>query len=601
MPEKNNSGKEEELTKNTDHLESSDSAPKFPEVEISDEIPLRLVEFFKARVTELIQHGYSPQAAKERAMNLITRSDFTNEIHNLTGHDELNKRQEVLSSQVHARQEAQKRYIMDSLETGKLEPHAHYLDPDPWTKVEKDPAYKNSQKDIEILTNKENIRIILERLVNRKTECVHLADLGPGTGTKIIEIVDRIIKNYYVDLELIDVSPEMLFKTIAALFDRIAWHIRERLTRGTVGENNPWKNFFKFAQKHELTLTQRPTDAALKIEKIFYKWLEGELYRHDEKSKAESLSRFILARKFSMHRPNDVDLFDELDNQVALPLEVRPTNTTFEELRGQDYDKTHHCSSLFTLIGNTISNSHPEEGIRDLLAKNILNEPELIRDTENATEQDIDANYALVSFQVGKFDKPNVPKKDLEKEAKSVLAGYTTDAAINFCSHLFTDPELTTFLKPTKGKAKEKIRENGLIDPDEEKEQTKELKREDCFDIVTSYEEDPENPGYYLKVHRLVFKKDVKIQIAKKNHSLNASEYYYYEKKKGEEIILLPSYNPTISQMHQLCKNHGLQIVETFTDDEDAPTTAVLLIRKMTKKERENSGLFQIINLDPEE
>ena len=597
MPENNGSGHEEETAKKSSRIESSRTAPEFPELETTDEIPRRLVEFYRGRVMELIRRGYAPQAAKERAMNLITRSNSTYPtIDEFPVHDELNKRQEVLSNQIGARRETQKMEIMEALETGGINPHAHYHDPEPWAKVESESLYQTRQKDIDILKRSENLKSIIECLADRNTEYLHIADLGPGTGRKTIQIIDKLLKYYPLDLELVDVSPEMLFKTVASLFDKIAWHIRERLARGEVGESNPWKEFIEFARNHELALTQRPTDAALKIEKIFYKYLAGELYRHDEKMKAASLGKFILGRKFSLHRPHDVPLFDELDEEVELPLEVYPNKKTFEKLKSSEFENPDNCATLFMQLGNVICNSHPENTIRDLLAKNLLDKPEVKGDEKNPREQDIKANYALVSFHLGKFDKPDVPEGKLNKEAKKILEGYTTPAAIHFCSHLFTDPELTTFLRP----GPKTIREEGFIDPDDDRESKGELKREDCFDIVTTYEEDPDHPGYYGKIHRLVFKRNVKIKIKKYDKNLDEGVNYYYEKKKGEEILLLPSYTPTLSQMRQLCKKHGLQIVKTLKDDDKKPTTAVLLLRGMTEREKKNSGLFQVINSDPD-
>ncbi len=597
MPGNNKLGQKEKKLHKSYSIESANSAPEFPELEETDEIPVRLVEFYRGRVMELIRRGYAPQAAKERAMNLITRSNSTYPtIDEFPVHDELNKRQEVLSSQIDARRETQKREIMEALESGKINPHAHYHDPEPWIKVESESLYQAAQKDIEIFKNSENLKSIIECLANPYTEYLHITDLGPGTGRKTIEIIDKLLKYYPLDLELVDVSPEMLFKTVAALFDKIAWHIRERLARGEVGESNPWKEFVEFAKKHGLALTRRPTDAALKIEKIFYKYLAGELYRHDEQSKAASLSKFILGRKFSLHRPDDVALFDELDEKVEIPLEVHPNKKTFEKLKLAEFENPDNCGTLFMQLGNVICNSHPENTIRDLLAKNLLNEPEIRGDKKNPKEQDIKANYALVSFHLGKFDKPEVPEEELTKEAEKILRGYTTPAAIHFCSHLFTDPELTTFLRP----GPKTIREEGFIDPDDDRESKAKLKREDCFDIVTTYEEDPDNPGYYGKIHRLVFKRNVKIKIKKYDKRLGENVNYYYEKKKGDERLLLPSYTPTLSQMQHLCRNHGIQIVKTLKDDDKNPTTAVMLIRKMTEKERRNSGLFQVINSDPD-
>ncbi|MFC1647397.1 hypothetical protein ACFL10_00185 [Patescibacteria group bacterium] len=531
----------------------------------------QLATIFKDWVRDLMATGFSEEEAQKEALSRMATTPTPTEQPALVTDmsDSARCKVEIREQEKALRQEAQKRDIIESLETGKVPTYAHYRDSDPWEKVDKDLAYASLQQDLDILKDAKNLKRLLELIMHPGSDYLKVVDLGPGTGRKIAEVIFKMIRSCFVDLVLVDVSPEMLFKTVAGIYDAIAEYIRGRQIRQEITKQSPWIDLVKFLTENGLRNTKHPTEAASKIEKLFYEYLSGELERHDADLEDAldvivSLGRFILARKFSMHKKEHAQLLNELDQTVPLPLEVEPRAGIFQQTDGSEFHTQDDFTTLVTQIGNVVCNQHPEITLRDLFAKNFLDEPEVVGDGDEENEKNIKATYALLSFHVGKLDKPEERSAARRAETKRILPGYNSEASQHFVSHLFTDPELTTFLDP---------------DSDEE------LDRNDCFNIMTTFEEDPDNPGYYGVVHRLVFKRKVKIRVDLKDTSLSVTSPHYYEKGPGDEILLLPSYFPTIKQMKELCEKHGLKIVETFVNDKKDPTTAVLLIRKMTEKE----------------
>ena len=54
-----------------------------------------------------------------------------------------------------------------------------------------------------------------------------------------------------------------------------------------------------------------------------------------------------------------------------------------------------------------------------------------------------------------------------------------------------------------------------------------------------------------------------------------------------EQILLYPSYKPSLEQIVTLCHEGGLKVIKVFGDNEDNPTYCKILTRKMTSAEQQ--------------
>lgn len=543
-------------TSDTGDWEQSDT---FVEAAESLGLPPRVVADVRLKYNALIEGDYS----EEQAIRILNRAAPTTfEEMKLFEHEK--------------RREAQKQEVMHALRTGKQRSRALYLDIEHWKEVSNDAAYAGKQHDLE--TTDTNINEILRDVGHQGAKKFRFVEMGPGTGEKPKRLSRKLLSNMKLDrahlgpeklvafdLHSADVSPEMLFGTFMLILNDTLKGIRS-LNTDIIGENHPWREFVEFLEHAEKENGEKPqyTEssglAAISVQKAFYKYLRGKLVGHDKRSFVQSLLKFSLARYFGIKK-NDHKLLFELDRDIKLPFEMYPHQTTFEDLDGSEFRTTRTVSTLYNHAGNEAMNQFPGKTVKETYAENLCRDtPEMIKETEAIGEGRIRATYVLFSFQTN-------------KEGEKILNGYNIPSFNKFVSHLFAsstspdDPNLVTLIDPT----------------DKSSKKAKILKNEKCYKIEASYEEDPDNPGFFGTVHRLVFTRDVNVMVNPENKPPQI-----YPKNKGDKIMLLPSYKPSVEQMIALCEENGLKVVKIYLNEDG--TNAVFLIRRKTKEERDAVG-----------
>ena len=426
---------------------------------ITEKILARVSSRFKA----LINNDYSEKEAER-----IVISEVDSDAPTTT--------EEIIENEKNRRKEAQKFDLIDALKKDKLQSHALYRDPDPWIKVSEDWEYRKRQKDLDTILTK--INEIFKIVGHDGARQLRMVQMGPGTGKKDKAIIEKMLEQMKLDraplgegrlenfiLDLVDVSPEMLFCTFSLILDHIRPKIRS-LKSENVTEHHPWKGFKEFLEKSETAqgdtpeYTESPSLAAISVRKAFYKYLRKDLVSHDDRTYVQSLLKFALARYFGLKK-SDNKLLYELDRDIDLPFEINPHKGTFEKINGDEFSTTRTVSTCYSHIGNEAMNQFPEITIKDLYANNLLKRtPEVIRETEATGEAKIRATYVMFSFQTD------------QDGDEAIMDGYDIPSFNHFVSHLFADPNLSTFIDP---------------------ETSNILTNKKCYRVEASYEEDPDN------------------------------------------------------------------------------------------------------------
>lgn len=512
-------------------------------------------------------------------------------------------RTEIINAVKHRRQEAQKRDLIDTLSPAspivlnpsKLDPntieppkhpintkfkqqsHTLYRDMDPWFKVSEDVNYREAKKDLDLIMA--NLSDILRTVWHKNAKKLGITEMGPGDVFKIKNITDKILNmmrlgrlnlggkpTTHVDLDVVDVSGEILFAVITTFLSEIIQQVRV-IGSKQLRDNHPWKQFIDFVQKHDKKYTSNHIQASTKVEESFYKMLDEELKRHNG-TPVKSIIKYALARYFGLKKV-DEKLLDELDKVIQLPLEIFPHVTTFEKLDGKKLQATKTKARVAFHLGDEVCNDSPEDNIRKVYRDNILDEPHVINKREHERnpddENNIQATYVVFSFQTGKLHEPNASAVELAHEGHRILPAYDNPNFNFFASHLFEKPELSTFSNPKTGEIYEDHTE--------------------CYDIVPDFVEDCDHPGYYGTVHHLEFTKDVDINITISDKDNKDQETYTFKMRKGQKPLLIPSYKPAVVQIEDICDELDLKVVDVYEDINE--TNAVFVIRKMTEYEKE--------------
>lgn len=547
---------------------------------------------FEEEVQQVMTTGSDRHAAEKIVYNRRNTRRSRNNIktNKLTG-----GRIEVHQAIENDRKEAQKRDLITTLAPLndnddrslkpklRLESHFLYKNMGPWLEVSESEEYRGVKLDKEMILA--SINEIVRTVWHRHAKDLRIVELGPGTGDKIKDIIIKLLnqmrlgkytnlgpnKLKHIDLDIVDVSEAMLHLTFISILRTIKNQLN-KMQANQLGEDHPWKEFVEFIELHEKEFTSSEDFANLKMDKSFYAFISDKLKRHNGEP-VENILRYALARYFGFKK-TDTELLDWLDNELELPLDIRPRSATFQSLDGQRFHSTKEQASMISHFGDEIGNKFPGITIEEEYAGNLLGQATPFNKRQHEAEvkdgrvdeSSINATYILYSFQTGTLDHPNATPEEIQADAKRIMPAYDNDEFNHFVSHLFKNPELSTFSDPVTGEA--------YID------------HTDCYDVVANYGEDPDNPGYYGTTHHLVFNRDldISITISYIEDKMIKEETKTFKAKKGQEVFLLPSYKPTAAQMEQLCEKNDIKVVDVYQDYEG--TNAVFLIRAKTDFEK---------------
>lgn len=537
------------------------------------------------------RHGITKKEAYMRIRSR-NRRDGKKTLKETTG-----DRQDVLKMVDGERIEAQKLDLIAALEPLndnsdrslkpklRLQSHTLYRDMGPWFDVSESEEYRGVKHDQEMILT--SLNEIIRTVWHKHAKELKIVELGPGTGDKIKEIILKLLnqmrlgklnnlgphKLKHIDLDLVDVSGAMLHLTFVSILRTIRSQLK-KMKANQLGEDHPWKEFVEFIELHEKEFTLNEDLATLKIEKSFYAFISDTLKRHDGKP-VENILRYALARYFGFKK-TDTELLDWLDNDLKLPLDIRPRSATFQSLDGRRFHSTKGKPTLATRLGDEICNAHPDVAIKEEFAGNLIGTAAAFNKRDHEAEVrhgfvdefNIDATYITFSFQTGTLDHPNATSEEIQADAEKVMPAYDNDPFNHFVSHLFKNPELSTFSDPVTG---ETYNDHA-----------------DCYDVVPDYGEDPDNPGFYGTTHHLVFKRDldISVTISYVEDKVIKEKTQTYKVKKGQEVFLLASYKPTVEQIKHLCEENDLKVVKVYLDDDINQTNAVFLIRAKTDFEK---------------
>ncbi|MFC1599646.1 hypothetical protein ACFL3T_01295 [Patescibacteria group bacterium] len=463
--------------------------------------------------------------------------------------------------------DAQRGCALRALQTGKQETHALYYDKEKWRAVSEDEEYRKRQLELTIIL--ENLQLILEICGHPGAKDVNVCELGPGDGTKsnkirkaLHELGISFTHHHY------DASPAMLLDTLIKPVVDIATNAVNTARKGRAREDHPFKELVEFIIRTKVRIPQYQNNALQKIEIMLHRMIAPDVRDDDPeydkimKVRNGDFFKFCLARMFSLHSASNAKEIKSLDEEVKLPYKFVPHHKRFDQIDPEEIAADEDTATIIFHQGNEICNSHPSEPIEKLYHDILLNDPVVPEEIEDPDERErlTQATYAVVGFQIGKFDEPGRHNGELQKEARRILKGYDIPPFNEFVSHLFTDED-GTFVKFVDGGGRR-------------------IKPENCIEVKAEFTEDPDNPGFYGTVHTLRFTRKVNAVVDRIGSGLQV-----VEKNKGDEILLLPSYKPTIDQMIQLFEEKHIKVIKILTQDMDDPTHAVFVVRKMSQEE----------------
>ncbi len=377
--------------------------------------------------------------------------------------------------------------LFEGFKKGKMPLPVFYFYPEKWAAVCQAEDYPLQEKALGIL--RERTGDMLDIVTPDDSEKLRIYDFGVGTGQKGEIIINKAIEKNgrHIEYHGVDSSQDMLKIAMVQMAKNI---INEALTLKNetrkVRCKSKWKQLIQFIKKYDLDYSTLQSEY---LNKVFTRIFNRHCNNPESKER-EYLLKFLFARMLRLHRtdPREKQYIDILDEEVDLPLGMYAHPQQFQTFTEAEFEPQEKEGVVIFDLGSEICNQFPGKSLA--MFYNLLADPETPDQEDEIVpledEKNVKTNYAVLGLQLGEI--PTSKRQFREMRAKMRTA-YNNSAFRALTEHPFLRDDVTyTNLKTGE-----------------------EVNFHDIGFIYVDYEEDPENPGYYLSTHRLYITEDVQI------------------------------------------------------------------------------------------
>jgi len=519
--------------------------------------------------------------------------------------------------------------LFEGFKTRRMPMPIFYIHPDKWAGVCNEKEYFLQELALNIL--EQHTSEMLELITPPNSKKIRIYDFGIGTGEKGEIIAEQAVKRdaEHIEYHGVDASAEMLriaMTKIANTFMEEALTLRE--TDIQVRRTNPWKDLIKFLKNHNLEYSSL---SPAYLEKSFTRIFSGYYKNPDF-----NLIKYLFAKILSLHKkdPKQQAKIDELDNDIQLPISLHAHPKWFEQFKKEEFIPEEDEGVVIFDLGSNICNQPLDQSVKRFY--DALAVPELPDTNSNGLislkdEGDVSANYAVLGLQLGEI--PQTQKRFRELHSK-ITKAYNNSAF----RALTADPFLQGDVEYRSLDSKEPLNFEDIgfiyVDYEEDKERpgyylaTHRLYITEDVEILNAEGESIIIKGKekaheaFQKTVEVLFagndkkKKSAikgkgkemmrKLRVTSKNELLKVDiktffSTYYGNYGNGmkiaedvlkapinlEQILLYPSYKPSLEQIVSLCHEGGLKVIKVFVDNENHPAYCKILTRKMTNAEEQ--------------
>ena len=517
------------------------------------------------------------------------------------------------------------RLLFEGFRTRRMPMPVFYIHPDKWAGVCNEKDYFLQELALNILRQHSNE--MLELITPPGATKIRIYDFGVGTGEKGGIITEEAVKrnNESVEYHGVDASAEMLriaMTQIAKTFIEEALNLKasDIHTRHA----SPWKDLVKFLRNYNLKYSSL---SPAYLEKSFAR-IFSEHYKHPDLD----LIKHLFARMVSLHKkdPKQRAKINELDDDVQLPISMHAHPKWFEQFKKEEFTLRENEGVVIFDLGSNVCNQPLDQSVKRFY--DVLAEPDIPDSNPDGLiplkdETDIKANYAVLGLQLGEI--PQTQKRFRELHSK-ITKAYNNPAF----RALTSDPFLQGDIEYRDLYSGETLNFEDIgfiyVDYEEDKERpgyylaTHRLYITEDVEILNKRGESIVIKGKE-KAHN-AFRKTVeslfagrkkkirgkgkeimrKLRVSSKRELLKVDIKTFFSKYYGnygngmkiaedvlkapidlEQILLYPSYKPSLEQIVTLCHEGGLKVIKVFGDNEDNPTYCKILTRKMTSAEQQ--------------
>ena len=521
--------------------------------------------------------------------------------------------------------------IFEGFEKGRMPMPVFYFHPEKWTAVCEEKTYTLQEKAKNIL--RENAEEMLEIITPEDAEKVRIYDFGIGTGEKGKIIIDKAIEKNKGKVEYhgVDASPDMLRIALERIIKEFLQNAIEMKTANNeTRRTSKWQYLITFLKKNNLAYSSQPEHLEKCLERIFE--------RHYADPENVDLIRFSFARMLSLHKRESFGMskIEDLDDpvKVKLPISLHAHTKWFQQFDQKEFTPKEKEGVVIFDLGSEICNQFPGKSIEmfykllsDPKTPNHRNEIVPLRD-----EKSVHTNYAVLGLQLGEIPTSQTHFRTIRNEMRKA---YNNPAFRELTTHPFMRRDIKyTDMETDKPVT---INDIGFIYADYEEDKkdypgyygathrlyiTEDVEvtnvkgekmaiknKENAYGIfqktveaMFSPEREAELQGKRLEIEKVIFGENIK---PNKEDFLDLDPKVFYSKNYsnygngmkiaktilGEEsatlhqILLYPSYKPTLEQMVELCHKRGMKIIEVYSDNPEKPTYVKILTRRMSLNE----------------